>query len=170
MIEPIAIVGMACRYPDARSPIELWENALAQRRAFRRMPPERLRLADYYSTDRNAPDRIYSSEAALIEGYEFDRVRYRIAGTTFRSADPTHWLALDIAAQALADAGFSEGSELKQEMTGVFVGNTLTGEFARASLMRLRWPFVRRMVDAALVREGWSKEQRHSFTNELETA
>ena len=32
----IAIVGMACVYPDARSPGELWENVLAQRRAFRR--------------------------------------------------------------------------------------------------------------------------------------
>ena len=30
----IAIVGMACVYPDARSPGELWENVLAQRRAF----------------------------------------------------------------------------------------------------------------------------------------
>ena len=47
----IAIVGMACRYPDARSPRELWENALAQRRAFRRIPDERLRLADYFSPD-----------------------------------------------------------------------------------------------------------------------
>ncbi|MBI1928319.1 hypothetical protein HYR99_29255 [Candidatus Poribacteria bacterium] len=47
----IAIVGMACRYPDARSPAELWENVLAQRRAFRRMPRERLRLEDYLSTD-----------------------------------------------------------------------------------------------------------------------
>ena len=33
----VAIVGMACRYPDARSPSELWESVLAQRRAFRRI-------------------------------------------------------------------------------------------------------------------------------------
>jgi len=49
-MEPaIAIVGMACRYPDARSPDELWENSLAQRRAFRRIPAERLNLNDYLS-------------------------------------------------------------------------------------------------------------------------
>ena len=47
----IAIVGMACVYPDARTPGELWENVLTQRRAFRRMPPERLRLEDYFSAD-----------------------------------------------------------------------------------------------------------------------
>jgi len=43
----IAIVGMACRYPDARTPQQLWENVLAQRPAFRRIPPERLRTDDY---------------------------------------------------------------------------------------------------------------------------
>ena len=46
MNEGIAIVGMACRYPDAKTPGELWENVLARRRAFRRLPPERLRLED----------------------------------------------------------------------------------------------------------------------------
>src|ERR1044072_501772 len=106
MAPEVAIVGMACRYPDARSPDELWDNVLAQRRAFRRMPSERLRLADYLSAERNTPDRTYSGEAALIENYEFDRVRFRVAGTTFRSADLAHWVALDVADRALSAGGF----------------------------------------------------------------
>jgi len=64
----IAIVGMACVYPDARSPGELWQNVLAQRRAFRRLPPERLRVEDYFSPDTGAPDKTYATEAAVIEG------------------------------------------------------------------------------------------------------
>ena len=72
--EAIAIVGMACRYPDARSPEELWRNVLAQRRAFRRMPDERLRLEDYLDPTRQDPDSIYASFAAVIEGYEFDQI------------------------------------------------------------------------------------------------
>src|SRR5258705_10432276 len=105
----IAVVGMACVYPDARTPLELWENVLAQRRAFRRIPAERLRLEDYWSSDTNAVDRTYSTEAAVIEGYDFDRLLYRAVGSTFRSADMAHWLALDVAARALADAGFADG-------------------------------------------------------------
>src|SRR5262249_41268315 len=92
MTPSIAIVGMACRYPDAASPQALWENALWQRRAFRRIPEERLRLADYLSTDRSTPDCVYSAEAALIEGFDFDRMRFKVAGSTYRSADLTHWL------------------------------------------------------------------------------
>jgi enediyne polyketide synthase len=52
MVSGIAIVGMACRYADARSPQELWENSLSQRRAFRSIPPERLRLEDFFSLER----------------------------------------------------------------------------------------------------------------------
>ena len=55
-MDAIAIVGMACRYPGARSPDELWENILAERQAFRRIPPERLCIDDYVSADRDAPD------------------------------------------------------------------------------------------------------------------
>ena len=164
----IAIVGMACRYADARSPMELWENVLAQRRAFRRMPPERLRLDDYYSADHNEPDRTYATDAALIEGYEFDRIHFRVVGSTFRSADLAHWLALDIAAQALADAGFAGGEGLPRDMTGVLLGNTLTGEFSRANVLRLRWPYVRRVMEAELVEEGWPREQRRAFLERVE--
>lgn len=170
MVSPIAIVGMACRYPDARSPQELWENVLSQRRAFRRIPPERLRLEDYLSDDRATPDSIYSSEAAVIEGYEFDRVGFRVAGDTFRAADMTHWLALDIAAQALSDGGFESGEGLPRETTAVFLGNTLTGEFSRANVMRLRWPYVRRMVAASLAAEDWPVERREALLKKLEAA
>src|SRR5687767_3407553 len=122
MTSPIAIVGMACHYPDARSPSELWENVLAQRRAFRRIPPERLRLEDYYAEDRQASDYFYITQAAVLRDYEFDRVKFRVAGSTYRQADLTHWLALDVAAQALADAGFPDGEGLNRETTGVILG------------------------------------------------
>ncbi len=167
MTPGIAIVGMACRYPDARTPEELWENALAQRRAFRRLPRERLSLDDYFAPDPEAPDRTYVSEAALIEGWEFDRVRFRVAGATLRAADLTHWLALEVADLALRDAGFPE-RELPRESTCVLVGNTLTGEFSRAATLRLRWPYVRRTVDAQLEAEGFDAPRRTAFLAALE--
>ncbi|GAA1767285.1 type I polyketide synthase [Luedemannella helvata] len=164
----IAIVGMACRYPDADSPQQLWENVLAGRRAFRRLPDVRMRLADYWDPDPASPDRFYARMAAVIEGYEFDRVGYRIAGSTYRSTDLSHWLALDVAAQALADAGFPMAAGLPRQRTGVVVGNTLTGEFTRANTMRLRWPYVRRTLIAALRGEGWADDKLAGFLDTVE--
>jgi len=163
--EGIAIVGMACRYADAASPAELWENVLARRRAFRRLPEERLRLADYPP---DGPDGLYAGEAAVLEGWEFDRVAFRVAGATYRAADVAHWLALDVAARALADAGFPAGQGLPRDSTGVLLGNTLTGETSRANLLRLRWPYVRRTLAAALAEEGWEAGRTEAFLARLE--
>ena len=148
--------------------MELWENALAQRRGFRRLPEERLRLEDYFSEDRGVADTTYGTEAAVIEGYAFDRAGFRVAGTTFRAADMAHWMALDMASRALADAGFPDGAGLSREGTGVLIGNTLTGEFSRANTLRLRWPYARRVVDSALAREEWPSERREKFLAALE--
>jgi enediyne polyketide synthase len=164
----IAVVGMACRYPDAASARELWENAVAGRRAFRRLPDVRMRLQDYWNPDPAAPDAFYARTAAVIEGYRFDRLAYKVAGSTYRSTDLTHWLALDVAAQALADAGFPNGDDLPRERTGVIVGNSLTGEFARANQLRLRWPYVRRTVAAALSRRDWAADDLAEFLADFE--
>src|SRR5690242_8660674 len=150
MTAAIAIVGIACRYPDARSPSELWEMALARRRAFRQIPIERLRLADYVPRDPDDPDSIYPIEAALIEDWCFDRARFRVPASTYKAVDLTHWLALEVASEALADAGFTDGIGLPLDDTGVVIGNTLTGEFSRAALMRYRWPYVKRVVTGVL--------------------
>lgn len=164
----IAIVGIACRYPDAATPDELWDNVLAQRRAFRRLPDTRLPAADYCSTDTGAPDLTYSAMGAVLDGYQFDRVRYRVSAETFRSVDLTHWLALDVAHDALADAGFAGAAGLPHATAGVLVGNTLTGEFSRAAALRVRWPYVRRVVDAMLAGSGESIDRREARLKEIE--
>lgn len=166
--ERIAIVGIGLRYPDAASTEELWENILAGRRAFRRLPDERMNQADYYSPDQDAPDRFYAKKAAVLRDFEFDRLKYKVAGSTYRSTDLTHWLALDVAATALADAGFPDGTGLPKQGTGVVFGNSLTGEFSRANLMRLRWPYVRRTLAAALAAKGWDDDETSAFLRDLE--
>ena len=159
MTTPIAIVGAACRYPDATSPSELWENVLAQRQAFRRMPSERLPLDDYYSPDPSTPDRTYSQNAALITNWNFDRAKYRVSRSTYDSADLAHWLALEVADAALADAGFDPPAST----TGVVLGNTLTGDSSRANSLRLRWPFVRRAAINAGVTDDVLQKLEEEF-------
>ncbi|WP_306369325.1 SDR family NAD(P)-dependent oxidoreductase [Nocardiopsis sp. CC223A] len=169
-MDRIAITGMACRYPDADTTDQLWENVLAGRRAFRRIPSERLSLVDYWSADPSDVDRFHSDRAAVLRGFEFDRSAYRVAGSTFRSTDMTHWLALDTAARALADAGFPGGSGLPRSTTGVVLGNTLTGEFSRANSLRLRWPYVRRTLAGVLRRRGWDGDEVARLVAEAERA
>lgn len=108
----IAVVGMACWYPGARTPLELWENILGKRQQFRRFREERMPAVDYHSDDPNAPDRTYGKLGAFIDGFVFDCAARRVPQSTFAATDIVHWLALDVAANALRDAGAPEGAGL----------------------------------------------------------
>ena len=144
----IAIIGVGCWYPDAPTPSRLWENVLARRRAFRRLPAQRLSLDAYHDPDSHTPDKTYGRKAAVIDGFEFDWMGRRIPKRTFEGTDIAHWLALEVALQALWDAGYGPGT-LPRERTGVIVGNTLTGEQSRSINLRMRWPFIERAIRAA---------------------
>lgn len=164
----IAIVGMGLAYPDAQTPMDLWSNVLAGRRAFRRLPSKRMNLADYWDPDPAAVDKFYSSKAAVLRDYSFDRVSRRISAATMDATDMTHWLALDVAGRALESAGFGDGEGLARHRTGVVLGNTLTGEFSRANVMRLRWPYVRRVLSGQLTDLGWSAPEIDDFVGRVE--
>src|ERR1700723_3440279 len=151
---PIAIVGLACRFPDADDPLALFESTLAGRRAFRRLPPGRLGAVADPDADPGAGLAGTSGgsvpRAALIEGWQFDRAGFGIAEHAYRAADPAHWLALETAGRAPADAGFPGGQGRARDRAGVIIGNTLTGEVSRAAGLRTRWPFVRAVLTTAL--------------------
>ncbi|MFC3448594.1 polyketide synthase family protein [Amycolatopsis speibonae] len=154
--EPIAIVGLACRYPDATSPAQLWQNVLGRRRAFRRIPE--IRLGQAYRGGPADPDLACATRAGVLRDWEFDRERFSIPGPLHRAADHAHWLALETAAEALVDAGFPLGDGLDRDKVGVVLGNSLTGEFSRAATLRLRWPFVAEAAAAAMRASGASAE------------
>jgi enediyne polyketide synthase len=146
----LAVVGLACRFPDSDDPAALLEVVLTGRRCFRRLPPGRVDLADYYQPDMATADATYSTRAAVIEGWRFDHAAFGIEPAAYAAADLAHWLALETTARALAAAGLTAGSGLDRDRTGVIIGNTLAGDTSRANALRVRWPYVRRVLTEAL--------------------
>jgi len=108
-----------------------------------------LPISDYYDPDPTVPDKTYGKQMAVIDGFEFDWAGKRIPKPTFESTDIVHWLALEVALQSLADAGYTPDS-VPSDQTGLVVGNTLTGEVSRTNTLRLRWPYIARSLRAAV--------------------
>ena len=163
----IAVIGIACYYPGASNVRELWENILARRVQFRRMLDCRLPLSDYHDDDPKATDKTYLTKAAFLEGFLFDWGKLRIPKKTVESTDIAHWLALDIALKTFEDAGYKL-SDIPLQNTGVIVGNTLTGEQTRSQTLRLRWPYVQKVLNATLGHLGKSIEERSQIASEME--
>lgn len=150
---PIAVIGLGCRYPGAASIPELWCNILGSKQQFRPMPDCRLPMAQYQHADKSQADKTYGTQAAVIDGYAFDWAAKRIPKSAYEATDIVHWLALDVALQMLADAGY-DSAKLPRETTQVIVGNTLTGEFTRSNTLRLRWPYVQKSLAKAAAEVG----------------
>jgi enediyne polyketide synthase len=149
----IAVIGIGCWYPGASSPKELWENILSRRREFREFPDIRLPLKDYHDPNPETPDKTYGTRGAFVDGFSFDLQKRKVPKSTFNSTDISHWLALEVAIQALENSPY-KGTNLPNARTGVIVGNTLTGEQTRSSSMRLRWPFIEKTLRAASEASG----------------
>src|SRR5690242_12391076 len=107
---------MSCRFPGAQSSMEFWENILSKRRHFRRIPSCRLPLDVY--RDPKSTDKTYASQAAVMDLLKFDWAAHRIPRSSYEGTDWVHWLAYQVAIEAVADAGYSRDS-IPRRKTGV---------------------------------------------------
>ena len=142
----LALSGLSCRYPDAASFEELWRNCMDGRLAFREMPVARLDLSGY-GTDAAPADRIAPACFGLLHGWSFQREAFRQSLSTVEQTDLSHWLALDLAAETVSRVGLEH---LNRDRTAVVVGNTLTGDASRTALLRMRAPYLQRLLEQAM--------------------
>ncbi|BBM84392.1 type I polyketide synthase [Candidatus Uabimicrobium amorphum] len=155
---PVAVIGMSCRYPGAANVKELWENVLAKRQHFRKFPEKRMPVASYCNDNPQVEDTTSLDMAAFIDNWSLDLTKWRIPQQTYESTDPVHWLALDLAEQALRRINIQD--QKLREKTAVYIGNTLTGEFTRARSLRLRWPFVERVIFEEMRKQDIDEQQQ----------
>ncbi|WP_428927732.1 polyketide synthase [Marinibacterium sp. SX1] len=121
--EPIAVVGMACRFPGADSPDALARLLRAGATSVAPVPDARRALwATGQADTETLWSGIHARHAGLIDGIEtFDRLPFRISATEVPLVDPMQRLALETGWHALEDAGLAP-AELEDRPVGVFMG------------------------------------------------
>ncbi|MEU8436487.1 aminotransferase class I/II-fold pyridoxal phosphate-dependent enzyme [Streptomyces sp. NPDC029216] len=123
----IAVVGMACRFPGARNLNEYWRLLADPRAQFGRIPDARWRADGFLSEDFRDTSAAYTDTMALLPDVDrFDAAHYGIPPRRAKAMDPQHRLLIDLAREAIQDAGW-EADGFDREETSVITALTESG-------------------------------------------
>src|SRR5919202_4576525 len=123
--EPIAVIGMACRFPgDANTPDAFWELLRDGKDTAVEVPAERWDIDAYYDPDPDAPGKMYTRYFGFLrEVGKFDSHFFDISPREAMRMDPQQQLLLEVAWEAFENAGQTL-DKLAGSQTGVFIGIT----------------------------------------------
>lgn len=138
----IAIVGMACVFPDSPDVDSFWSNIVHGRNAITVVPPERWNPELYYdpeATGASAGRKTPSKWGGFLPKVDFDPLAYGIPPRSLASVEPVQLLALEVARRALDDAGYDE-REFPRERTSVIFGAEAGTDMSGAYGFRAMYP------------------------------
>jgi len=120
--EPIAIIGMSGRFPQARTVDQFWTILAEGKSGINEIPLSRWDWRDYFTAPGDKTNKISTNRGGFIDGIdEFDPLFFGISPQEAESMDPDERLLLIEAYNAIEDAGLDPLS-LKGSKVGVFVG------------------------------------------------
>ena len=119
--EPIAIIGMDCRFPGADNVDAFWDLIKNGKDAISKIPSDRFNLNDYYDA-RGVAGKMNGQWGGFIDNIKmFDAAFFGISPIEAENMDPQQRLILELTYHALQSAGYSF-QELAGSDTGVFIG------------------------------------------------
>jgi len=120
--EPIAIIGIGCRFPGAHGPSAFWELLCNGVDAITEIPPDRFDINAFYDPRPGAPGKIATRWGGFLDQVDhFDANFFGLAPREASRMDPQQRLLLEVAWEAIEDAG-QRPSQLNGSRTGVFIG------------------------------------------------
>ncbi len=129
--EPIAIIGMSCRFPGGGdNPEAFWKLLRDGVDAITEVPSARWEIDTYYDSAPAIPGKMYTRSGGFLQGVDqFDPEFFGISPREAISIDPQQRLLLEVSWEALENAGQIR-DRLSNSQTGVFIGIT-TNDYTR---------------------------------------
>src|SRR5262245_32065730 len=136
--EPIAIIGLGCRFPGAPDPEAFWQLLGAGGDAITKVPADRWPIDVYYDPDPTTPGKMSTQYGGFLTHIDqFDPDFFGISPQEAVHMDPQQRLLLEVSWEALEHAG-QVPAQLAGTPTGVFVGMS-NSDYARLLFANLEY-------------------------------
>ncbi|HEU5271687.1 MAG TPA: type I polyketide synthase, partial [Jatrophihabitans sp.] len=134
--EPIAIIGMSCRYPGAPTVEDYWSLLSEGRSGVVEVPAARWNIDDYYTSDRRVAGGVYTRHGAFLPDIAgWDAEFFGFPPAEALRMDPQQRLLMELVCEGLDNAG-TPAQRLAGSRTGVLVGLMDTAQYGRLQVER----------------------------------
>ncbi len=168
-MQPIAVIGLSCLFPEADTPKQFWENLLHDKNSCTLAIEENIEAdpLQYSADKKGVADKFYSSRGGYIRNFSMDPEGFLLPPDTIKKLGSTFQWPLYTAREALLDSGYLNRTEVL-EKCGLVLGNL---SFPTRESNQLILPFYQKALQK-LLREALDRPEfsLHPFADEKDFA
>ena len=164
---PIAIVGMASLFAQARNLQEYWQNILNKTDCITDVPSSHWNVDDYYDPNPRTPEeKTYSKRGGFIPYVDFNPMEFGIPPSILEVTDVSQLLSLVVAKEAMENAGYGASREFNRETVGVILGVAMAKQLGMPLASRLEYPVWEKVLKSS----GISDEDTQKIVKKIKSA
>ncbi len=146
---PIAVIGMASIFADAKNLEDYWDNIFESVDAIKDVPSDRWDIDDYYNSDPRAADKTYCKRGGFLPEIDFDPMEFGLPPNILELTDIAQLLSLVVARDVLNDAGIGDGSGYDRDKVGITLGVGGGQKQISPLTSRLQGPVLEKVLKAS---------------------
>ena len=151
---PIAVVGMASVFADAKNLQSYWDNILNKIDCIMDVPENRWKIDEYYSANKSDADKTYCKRGGFIPDLDFNPMEFGLPPNILEVTDVAQLLSLVIAKDVLEDAGVADGSGYDRKKIGITLGVGGGQKLLTSLVSRLQYPVLDKVLKSSGVNES----------------
>ena len=119
--DEIAVIEMSCRFPEASSPEEFWNNIVSGKCSISEVPEDRWDVSKYYSKSGDKAKTYCKTGAFIDKPFDFDAKFFNISDEEAAVMDPQQRIILELVFEILERAGYSK-KKVSGESISLYIG------------------------------------------------
>jgi polyketide-type polyunsaturated fatty acid synthase PfaA len=163
---PIAIIGMASIFPQAKNLQEYWNKIVTKVDCITDVPLSRWNPEEYYDPDPKAADKTYCKKGGFIPNIDFNPIEFGLPPNLLEVTDISQLLSLVVAKEVMEDAGYGSDRNFNREEIGVILGAAVGRQLATSYGNRIEYPVWEKVLKSS----GLSDEQTAKIVEKVKLA